>query len=79
MKAVQNGEIIFIMLCSFQKPEPWQPSHQWPMAKVPAPEDCELDEAKYARAIRDTQVHPKLAALYQDFVVVKSMPSGRVR
>lgn len=49
------------------------------MAKVPAPEDCELDEAKYARAIRDKQVHPKLAALYQDFVVVKSMPSGRVR
>lgn len=72
VKAVQNGEIIFIMLCSFQKPEPWQPSHQWPMPKVPAPEECELDETKYARAIRDKQVHPKLAALYEAFFVERS-------
>ena len=65
------------MLCSFQKPEPWQPSRQWPMPKVPAPEDCELDETKYARAIRDKQVHPELAALYQALVVVRSTPSGQ--
>ncbi|KAK0233361.1 hypothetical protein IW262DRAFT_1444247 [Armillaria fumosa] len=44
VKAVQNGSMIFILMCSFQKPEPWQPSHQWAMPDVPTPEDCDLEE-----------------------------------
>ena len=29
------------MLCSYQRPEPWQPSVQWPMpANVPPPAQC---------------------------------------
>lgn len=50
MKAVQNGATIFILMCSFHKPEPWQPSHQWPMPlNVPTPEECDLDEVMLAR------------------------------
>ncbi|EIN13614.1 hypothetical protein PUNSTDRAFT_109805 [Punctularia strigosozonata HHB-11173 SS5] len=45
VKAVQNGKVIFMLLCSFQRPEPWQPSHQWPMPpNVPSPVACELEE-----------------------------------
>ncbi|TFK57475.1 Thioesterase/thiol ester dehydrase-isomerase [Heliocybe sulcata] len=49
VKAAQNGKIVFIMLCSFQKPELWQPEHQWPMPEVPAPEECELEEDRLLR------------------------------
>lgn len=49
VKAAQNGKIVFILLCSFQKPEPWQPEHQWPMPSVPAPEECELEEDRYLK------------------------------
>ncbi|KDR84802.1 hypothetical protein GALMADRAFT_217868 [Galerina marginata CBS 339.88] len=49
VKAVQGGHVIFIMLCSFQKPEPWQPTHQWPMPDVPPPEQCP-DEEERARS-----------------------------
>lgn len=51
VKAIQNGRIIFIMICSFQKPEPWQPQQQWPMPKVPSPDNCELQETRYARVL----------------------------
>ena len=33
------------MVCSYQRPEPWQPSYRSPMPpNVPSPEDCK-DEA----------------------------------
>ncbi|TFK20166.1 hypothetical protein FA15DRAFT_689268 [Coprinopsis marcescibilis] len=60
VKAVQNGRIIFVMMCSFQKPEPWQPTHQWPMPTVAPPERCEDQEVKYARVANSPGVHPKL-------------------
>ncbi|CAA7258809.1 unnamed protein product [Cyclocybe aegerita] len=66
VKAVQNGRIIFIMLCSFQKPEPWQPTHQWSMPDVPAPEQCEDEEAVYMRIIQDPKSHPALVQFFQD-------------
>ena len=50
VRAVQEGRTIFVMLCSFQIPETWQPSRHWPMPKAPPPEDCE-DEAIYYRRI----------------------------
>ncbi|KAJ2928887.1 hypothetical protein H1R20_g8182, partial [Candolleomyces eurysporus] len=56
VKAVQNGRIIFIMICSFQKPEPWQPQQQWPMPKVPKPDDCELQEVRYARVLENKDI-----------------------
>ncbi|KAJ3510310.1 hypothetical protein NLJ89_g4754 [Agrocybe chaxingu] len=66
VKAVQNGHIIFIMLCSFQKPEPWQPTHQWSMPDVPAPEQCEDEEVAYMRVIQDPKTHPAMVQFFQD-------------
>ena len=42
------------MLCSFQRPEPWQPVHQWAMPQVPSPDECEDEETVYARAIQNS-------------------------
>ncbi|KAI5121256.1 hypothetical protein M0805_002301 [Coniferiporia weirii] len=44
VRAVQRGKVVFIMMCSFHRPEPMHPSHQWPMPPdVPKPEELELD------------------------------------
>jgi hypothetical protein len=41
VRAVQNGRTVFIMVCSYQKPEHWQPSYRSPMPpNVRAPEGC---------------------------------------
>jgi len=41
VRAVQAGRTIFIMVCSYQKPEPWQPSYRSPMpSNVLSPEEC---------------------------------------
>ncbi|KAF8807232.1 Thioesterase/thiol ester dehydrase-isomerase [Phlegmacium glaucopus] len=66
VKAIQNGNIIFIMVCSFQKPEPWQPDHQWTMPQVPPPEQCEDEEVVYARAIQESKSNPDLMRMFQD-------------
>jgi len=65
VRAIQNGHIIFVMLCSFQKPEPWQPVHQWTMPQVPSPEQCEDAEAMYARAIQNFKSNPKVVRIFQ--------------
>jgi acyl-CoA thioesterase II len=50
VRAVQEGNVVFILLCSFQKPEPWQPAQQWKMPlNVPPPDDCELEEVRLTR------------------------------
>lgn len=50
VKAVQHGNIIFIMLCSFQIPEPAPHRHQWPFpSDVPAPEACETAVQRFQR------------------------------
>ncbi|KAF5377598.1 hypothetical protein D9615_005160 [Tricholomella constricta] len=66
VKAVQNGRTIFVLMCSFQKPEPWQPSHQWPMPKVPSPENCELEETRYNNLLASATISPGLKKGYQD-------------
>ncbi|KAF9056639.1 HotDog domain-containing protein [Panaeolus papilionaceus] len=72
VKAVQNGRIVFIMLCSFQKPEPWQPSHQWTMPDVQPPEQCEDEENSYMRVINNPQASPELRRLFQDRLVERT-------
>ncbi|CAE6470446.1 unnamed protein product [Rhizoctonia solani] len=45
VKAAQNGKWIFMLTCSFQRPEHGQPSHQWPMPlHVPIPKNCPYQE-----------------------------------
>ncbi|KIM48385.1 hypothetical protein M413DRAFT_62626 [Hebeloma cylindrosporum] len=72
VKAVQNGNIIFIMLCSFQKPEVWQPTYQWPMPDVPPPEQCDDEEVRYARVIQDPKSHPDLVKFFQERLTERS-------
>ena len=43
VRAVQGGRNVFIMLCSFQIPEFWQPSRHWPMPQAPHPDECETE------------------------------------
>ncbi|KAI0762648.1 thioesterase-like superfamily-domain-containing protein [Fomes fomentarius] len=55
VRAVQRGRTIFIMVCSFQLPEPRQPFYQYPMPPdVPAPEACEGIEIIYEKLLRET-------------------------
>lgn len=63
VRAVQGGRNVFIMLCSFQKPEFWQPSRHWSMPQSPHPDEC------------DTEVeHIRRMAAYPDVT-----EQGRVR
>lgn len=73
VKAIQNGAIIFMMLCSFQRPETWQPSHQYPMPEnVPSPEECEDLDARWARRAADPNTSPRMKILAQEFSVERS-------
>ncbi|QRW00233.1 thioesterase family protein [Ceratobasidium sp. AG-Ba] len=50
MKAAQNGRWIFMLTCSFQRPEHGQPSHSWPMPRhVPVPDDCPFQEEGFMK------------------------------
>ncbi|TFY82074.1 hypothetical protein EWM64_g1939 [Hericium alpestre] len=40
VRANQRGRTVFVMICSFQIPEPEQLSHQWAMPEIPSPEQC---------------------------------------
>jgi len=66
VKAAQNGAVIFVLMCSFHKPEPWQPSHQWPMPpNVPSPEECELDEITLARKAATEGIDERARNVYK--------------
>jgi len=43
VRAVQGGRNVFVMICSFQVPEFWQPSRHWTMPQAPHPDECESD------------------------------------
>ncbi|EGN94937.1 hypothetical protein SERLA73DRAFT_187196 [Serpula lacrymans var. lacrymans S7.3] len=65
VKAVQNGKIIFHLLCSFHRGEPWQPTYQWPMPHdVPNLEDCELEETLFRRLASRPGLHEKVREIY---------------
>jgi acyl-CoA thioesterase II len=46
VRAIQDGRVVFVMLCSFQVPEFWQPSRHWTMPQAPRPDEC-LSEAEH--------------------------------
>ncbi|KAI0828373.1 hypothetical protein BC628DRAFT_1409414 [Trametes gibbosa] len=55
VRAVQRGRTIFIMLCSFQRPEPRQPTFQLLIPpNVPSPDACESIELTYERLFKET-------------------------
>ena len=57
--AIQHGEQIFNLACSFQTPEEGF-EHQAPMPAAPAPDDVRT-EGEFLRSLGD-QVHPKMLA-----------------
>ncbi|KAG6902310.1 hypothetical protein C0995_001689 [Termitomyces sp. Mi166 len=66
VRANQNGRVVFVLMCSFQKPEPWQPSHQWPMPHVPGPEHCEDEEVRFLKLAESPETPSRRKKLYQD-------------
>jgi acyl-CoA thioesterase II len=65
VKAVQNGKIIFQLLCSFHTPEPWQPSHQWSIpAGVRNLEECELEEDLFRRRAAQDGLDQRVKEIY---------------
>lgn len=70
VKALQDGRVIFIMLCSFQLPESWQPQHQWPIPKVPSPEECDLQEVRYAKMLERPDLNPKVRDFFEAVIAV---------
>lgn len=72
VKAVQNGKIIFQLLCSFHIPEPWQPSHQWPVpVGVPSLEDCELEEDWFRRRAAQDDLDRRVKEIYLTYAAVR--------
>jgi len=73
VKAVQNGKIIFQLLCSFHSPEPWQPSHQWPVVPsgVPNLDDCELEEDLFRRRAAQDGLDQKVKETYLTYAAVR--------
>ncbi|KAG9314580.1 hypothetical protein JVU11DRAFT_5382 [Chiua virens] len=80
VKAVQNGKIIFHLLCSFHVPEPWQPLHQWPMPSgVPNLEDCELEEDLFRRVAARDGLNEKMKEIYLNYATERATGPTAVR
>jgi len=80
VRAVQNGKTVFIMLCSFQQPEPWQPTYQWPMpTNVPKPDDCELIEAQYVRMAESPDMDPTAKQYCLEYAQERRMSPLNIR
>lgn len=54
VKAVQNGRVVFTLLCSFKVPEPGAREFALPMPRVPPPEQCVNEEQYYERLLAGT-------------------------
>ena len=71
VKAIQNGAMVFVLMASFQKPEPWQPSHAWPMPlNIPSPEACELEEIIWARQATQPGLDQRVVDMYNIHIEV---------
>ena len=62
---------MFVMMCSFQKPELAQPSYQWPMpVDVPDPDVCEPAEAPHERSLLNENLDPRIRQLALEYIEV---------
>lgn len=58
-----------MMMCSFQKPETWQPTFQWPMPpNVKKPDECDLIEAPFARLLDDPKIDEAVRTRMLEYV-----------
>jgi len=66
VKASQSGKIVFIMICSFHKPEPLQLSHQMPLPPdIPAPDDVVEEEFRLEEMARSPAIDARLRLYYE--------------
>ena len=80
VKAVQNGKIIFHLLCSYHRPEPWHPSQQWPMPPdVPDLYECELEEDMFRRQAEREGISERMKALLLTYAEERSRGPIAVR
>ncbi len=73
VRAMQGGRVVFVMLCSFQVPEIWQPSRHWPMPQVPRPEDCEDVVEHIKRMASQPNVTEEVRARLLGYAKVRSI------
>ncbi|CCM01650.1 uncharacterized protein FIBRA_03711 [Fibroporia radiculosa] len=67
--ATQRGRTIFVMTCSFQRPEPGQLTHQWPMPSgLSNPEQCENAEAHYEKLLLHESLDPRIRKYAEQYV-----------
>jgi len=70
VKAAQSGRLVFIMICSFQKPEPYQLSLQIPMpSNTPSPESLQTEESKYEKLAREYELEPRMKGYYENALI----------
>ena len=70
---MQGGQSVFVVVCSFQVPEIWQPSRHWPMPHVPRPEDCEDDIERIRRMASQPDLTEEVRTLILGHAKVRSM------
>lgn len=72
VRAYQNGKMVFVIICSFQKPEVWQVglTHR-PPPDVPPPDQCEhaMDVAR--RQANEPGVKPHIRDALMEYVHVR--------
>jgi acyl-CoA thioesterase len=71
-----QGRLVFILLCSFQRPEPWQPSQQWAIPQVPGPDDCELDEDVWRKLATQDNLSPQRKRHLLEYAAVRALFSN---
>jgi hypothetical protein len=64
------------MICSFQKPEPYQLEFHNPMpSDVPAPETLQSEEYKLEELAQEPGLDPRLKLYYENTKLVRSLIS----
>ncbi|THH11216.1 hypothetical protein EW145_g796 [Phellinidium pouzarii] len=73
VRAVQRGKVVFIMMCSFHRPEPAHPFHQFSMpSDIPKPEDLETDVDVYRRRLLSIGSDEKMKIILEGLVQERS-------
>ncbi|KAF8610478.1 thioesterase II [Ceratobasidium sp. AG-I] len=69
VKAAQNGRWIFMLTCSFQRPEYGQPSHSLPMPRhVPIPDDCPNQEDIFLKQSEKPGISDDTRDMFRQYV-----------
>ena len=70
-----SGQIIFVLMCSFQKPEPNQPKHYFKMlSSIKQPDNLPLDEDVMEQRLKNwTHISDENQALFKRIIAVRAL------